>query len=126
MRMIAVQSSSLSSFFQLISVLLIFLFVLGLTYVGTRWIAGYQKGRSFNRNLKVIETLRITQNKFIQIIEAGDEYLVIAVGKDEVHLLTKLTGEQLGELPQAAELDGSGTDSFKELFEKFKNHIPKK
>ena len=59
------------------------------------WIAGYQKGQSFNRNLKVIETLKIAQNKYIQIIEAGDEYLVIAHGKDEVRLLTKVTREQL-------------------------------
>ena len=123
---IAVRASSFESFIQLIGVLVIFLFVLGVTYVATRWIAGYQKGQSFNRNLKVIETLKIAQNKYIQIIEAGDEYLVIAHGKDEVRLLTKLTREQLGILPSEEDMAKVGTDSFKELLEKFRKHIPKK
>ena len=98
MYMIAVRASSFDSFIQLLGVLLIFIFVLGLTYVTTRWVAGYQKAHSFNRNLRVIETLRLTTNKYIQIVEAGDEYLVIALGKDEVRLLTKLTEEQLKEI----------------------------
>ncbi len=126
MYMIAVLTSSFDSFVQLIGVLVIFVFVLGITYVATRWIAGYQKGHSFNRNLKVIETLKITSNKYIQIIEAGDEYLVIAIGKDEVRLLTKLTREQLGELPANELPAGFSAESFKDLFDKLKEHIPKK
>lgn len=124
--MIAVRASSFDSFIQLLGVLLIFIFVLGITYVATRWIAGYQKAHSFNKNLRVIETLRLTPNKYIQIIEAGDEYLVIAIGKDEVRLLTKLTGEQLKEMPPGDLPDGAATESFKEIFDKIKKHIPKK
>lgn len=126
MRNIAVGTSSLSSFLQLISVLFVFLAVLGITYLTTRWIAGYQKGHTFNKNLKVIETLKITPNKYIQIIAAGEEYLVIAIGKDEVQLLTKLTKEQLIELPSDESFDKIGADSFKEILDKFKNRIPKK
>lgn len=122
----AVQTSSFSSFMQLIGVLIIFLFVLAVTYVATRWIAGYQKEHSYNKNLKIIETLRLTTNKYIQIVQAGEEYLVIAIGKDEVQLLTKLTQEQLRELPSEEFPAGVGSESFKELLEKFKKHIPKK
>ena len=123
---IAVRASSFESFIQLIGVLVIFLFVLGVTYVATRWIAGYQKTHSFNRNLKIIETLRLTTNKYVQIIQAGDEYLVLAIGKDEVRLLTKLTVEQLKEIPSGELPEGITTESFKEIFEKIKKHIPKK
>ncbi len=122
----AVQISSVSSFFQLIGVLLIFLFVLLLTYLTTRWIAGYQKGHSFNKNLKIIETLKIAQNKYIQIIEAGGEYLVIALGKDEVCLLAKLTADQLTDLQTEELPSGVGAETFKELLDRFKNHLPKK
>ena len=118
----AVQTSSFSSFMQLIGVLIIFLFVLAVTYVATRWIAEH----SYNKNLKIIETLRLTTNKYIQIVQAGEEYLVIAIGKDEVQLLTKLTQEQLRELPSEEFPAGVGPESFKELLEKFKKHIPKK
>lgn len=126
MRMVVVQTSSFESFIQLLGVLLIFLFVLGVTYVTTKWIASYEKGRNFNRNLRVIETLKITSNKYIQIVEAGDEYLVIAIGKDEVQLLTKMTRGQLKELPSDDMAVGISKDSFKEILDRVKEHIPKK
>ena len=88
----------MSSFIQLVGVLLIFLFVLFITYIVTRWLAGYQKGQMTGRNIEVVETARIANNKFIQIIKTGDVYLVIAVGKDEVSLLTQLTAEQISSL----------------------------
>lgn len=122
----AVQTSSLSNFLQLVNVFLIFLFVLGATYLTTRWVARYQKGHSFNKNLRIIETLKITANKYIQIVQAGDEYLVIAIGKDEVCLLTKLTEDQLEILPDNMSGSEIGTDSFKEILDKLKHHIPKK
>lgn len=126
MYIVAVQTSSLSNFLQLISVFVIFLFVLAATYLTTRFIAGYQKGHSFNKNLKIIETIRITANKYIQIVQAGDEYLVIAIGKDEICLLTKLTEDQLEVLPEETFGAGNAADSFKEILDKFKNHMPKK
>ena len=43
-----------SSYAQFITVLLVFVVVLGITALTTKWIAGYQKGQSFNRNLKVV------------------------------------------------------------------------
>ena len=92
---VAVQASRLNNLAEILSLLLILVFVLSLTYFVTRWVAVYQKGQVKGRNLRVVETLRITNNKFIQIVKAGDEYLVIAIGKDEVHLLTRLTKEQL-------------------------------
>lgn len=52
-------ATSLDSFVQLITVLIIFVFVLILTYFTTRWMAGIQKGRSFNKNLRIIETISV-------------------------------------------------------------------
>lgn len=125
--MLAAQTSSFESIVQLIGVLLIFVFVLGITYFTTRWIANYQRGHSFNRNLKVVETLKITTNKYIQMIEAGDEYLVIAIGKDEVRLLTKLTKEQLKKLPSEEEFSVQpAAGSFKDILDRWKEHMSKK
>ena len=95
MILLQMKTSGFDSFIQLLGVLLIFIFVLAITYFTTKWIAGYQKSRSFNKNLRIVETLRLTQNKYIQIIEAGEVYLVIGVGKDEITMLTTLTKEQL-------------------------------
>ncbi len=87
--------SGWESFFQLIGVLLIFLFVLAITYVTTKWIGQYQQGLMQNKNIQVVETFRVSNNKFIQIIQVGKKYLVISVCKDVVNILTELAEEEL-------------------------------
>lgn len=128
MILLTIGTSGLESFLQLIGVLLIFLFVLVITYFTTRWIAGYQKKQYFNKNLRVVETLKLTANKYIQIVEAGDTYLVIGIGKDEINLLTTLTEEQMKALPDEMQLSGGKNigESFQDIFEKLKEHLPKK
>ena len=67
-----------------------------MTYYVTKWIAGYQKNQGYNKNLEVIEAIRITNNKYVQIVRAGeDRFFVIAVGKEEVNLLGELTSSEL-------------------------------
>lgn len=127
MVLLASVSSWLSSLGQLMSVLAIFFIVLLLTWLTTRWIAGYQKGQMHNQNLRVIETLRLANNNYIQIIEAGDVYLVIAVGKDHVEKLTEITKEQLKD--ESVDVAGQKIDmgeNFHDILEKVKHHLPKK
>ena len=83
------------SYIQFMTVLILFVLVLGIAYAVTRWIAKTQQGRVTAGNLEVIETCRITSNKYVQIIRAGDKYLVIAVGKDEIHMLAQLSVDEL-------------------------------
>lgn len=125
-------SSSLNSFLQLIGVLIIFLFVLLITYLTTKWMGGYQKAQMVGKKLQVIETARLVGNKYVQVIKAGEVYLVVAVGKDTVTMLAQLTQEQYesasDELPTAGDVQyGSGSlESFSEILEKFKGHFSKK
>lgn len=79
------------SYIQFMTVLILFVFILAATYLVTKWIAKAQKEKVGNGNLEVIETCRITPNKYVQIIRAGGKYLVIAIGKDEIHMLAELT-----------------------------------
>lgn len=127
MVLLQMKTSSFSSFMQLLGVLLIFLFVLALTYVTTKWIANYQKGKSYNKNLRVIETLRLSQNKYIQIVEAGDVYLVIGIGKEEITMLTTLTEEQLKDLDTyEVKKQAEAGENFQDILNKIKSHLPKK
>lgn len=125
--MILLNASALNSFLQLMGAIVIFVFVLVITYFTTKWIGNYQQVHTTNKNLRVIESLRLTNNKFIQIVQAGDVYLVIAVGKEEVHLLTQLTKEQLTELPDFTKTQNTlSQESFQDILSKVKKHIPKK
>lgn len=126
-------SSSLNSFLQLLGALLIFAFVLVITYFTTKWIGTYQKTNTKNKNLHVVEGIHIGQNKQIALIKTGKVYLVVAVGKDEVTMLAQLTEDQLTEIPSANGLYSSMTEqskvsgeSFQDILEKIKDHFPKK
>ncbi len=88
-------SSRADSYVQFLTVLLLFVFVLFITFLTTRWIANYQKSKICGGNIEIIETTRVTSNKYLQIVRAGNKYVLIAVGKDEIHMLTELSAEEL-------------------------------
>ena len=114
-------ATSLDSFVQLITVLIIFVFVLILTYFTPRWMAGIQKGRSFNRNLKIIETISVGNNKMISIVEAGTKYIVVSIGKDEVNFLTELKEDELKDLSfKDPQNTTQNTESFSAIMDKLK------
>lgn len=121
-------SASMESFLQLIVSLLIFVFVLLLTYLTTRWIGKYQKGHMNSKNLRIIETIPAGQNKNICLVKAGTEYLVVSVGKDEIHMLTTLTEEQLTDLSFMNEIPDTMVtgESFQEIFGQLKDKMSKK
>jgi flagellar protein FliO/FliZ len=121
-------SASMESFLQLIVTLLIFVFVLFATYLTTRWIAKYQKGQIDSKNLRMLETIPAGQNKHICLLKAGTEYLVVAIGKDEIHSLATLTEEQLTDLSfKESSLYVEGTkESFQEIFGQLKDKMSKK
>lgn len=83
------------SYIQFITVLILFVLILAATYFVTRWIAKVQKDKIGVGNLEVVETCRVTPNKYIQIVRAGEKYLVIAVGKDEIHMLSEISKDEL-------------------------------
>ena len=121
-------TASMESFLQLISALLIFAFVLLITYFTTRWIGSYQRVRMKSKNLQIIESLSVGNNKSICLLKTGTEYLVVAVGKDEVHPLTTLKEEQLSDLTFLEEtiVNPVSGESFQEILGQLKDKMSKK
>ena len=109
-------TTGMDGYIQFVTVLILFVFVLGITYLVTKWIANYQKGKTIVGNLEVIETCRITSNKFVQIVRAGSKYLVIGLGMDEIHILSELSEEEL-DLQDSHE---EKTASFRSIFDEVK------
>ena len=114
-------TGSLESFIQLLGALFIFAVVLAATYLTTRWMGGMQRGRQNNKNLHVIETISVGNNKMISIVEVGSVYLVVSVGKEEVHLLAQLTRDQLKDFSFELEQSGKKQDSFAEILNQLKD-----
>lgn len=113
----------IDSVVQLITVLLIFAFVLLITYTVTRWIGKYQQGQQYNKNIHVVETFRVTNNKYIQIIKVAESYLVIAICKDSITMLTRLSEEEIKGLKENTMESGK---DFQEIFKQLKNRKQKK
>lgn len=100
---------------QFFTVVIIFIFVLGITAVTTKWIANYQKEKNINNNIEVIEVSKISANKYIEIVKCGEKYLAIAICKDTVTMLCELSEDQL-----CLEKRDSDNRGFKEILEKAK------
>ena len=67
-------------------------------------------------NLEIIETTKISPDKYIQLVRTGEKYIVIAVGKSEVHMLTELNPDEV-----IIEDNNDNTMDFKTIFDKVKN-----
>lgn len=93
--MYIVAATGLNSILQLITLLLIFVFILFLTYWTTKFVGNYQKVSNKTTNFEVIEAYRLSNTKYIQIMRIGEKYLVISVSKDNVEVLTELSKEEL-------------------------------
>jgi flagellar protein FliO/FliZ len=119
-------ASSFESFLQLLWVLLIFVFVLAVTYFALRWMGKYQKTHSRNQYLAIIETIPAGSNKMIGIVQAGTKYLVVSIGKDEIRLLAELTEEEFVRLPNASGEGGTTQGNFQDILNNLKNNFPKK
>ncbi|MCR5143992.1 MAG: flagellar biosynthetic protein FliO [Lachnospiraceae bacterium] len=117
-------SSTGESLFQLVIVVFCFIVILIMTYYTTRWIAGYQKTQSISNNLSVAETLKLTTDKYVQLVKAGkDRYFVIAVSKNDITLLGELSTEELKEVPDFdKENIPTVQGDFNEILKKFKKH----
>ena len=119
--MILALTDRAESFMQFLTVILIFLLVLGLTYLTTRFVGNYQKIRSVNRNFEVIETLKITNGKYLQIVRVGEKYVVIGIGKDSITKVCELSEDDIKPVPEETGIQSS--EMFKAIFDKAKERI---
>ncbi len=110
-------SSSLESIGQLICVVLLFFFVLFLAYITARITGSYQSNViNKNSNIKVIEVFRLSNNKLIEIVKIGNQYLALAVCKDQLSELAHLDESEIKERETSLE-----PINFKNILNKIKN-----
>lgn len=115
-------ATSIDSIVQLMTAVLIFAFVLVITYLTTKFTAGFQKSRMMSPNVDVVETFKLSTNKYIQIIQIGEKLYAVVVCKDTVTLLGEMTKDEIT-IPEST----LGTTlSFQEILDKAKNLKHKK
>ena len=118
---LAVSTTRFEAFVQLITLVLIFALVLGLTYFVTRFVGNYQKNKLTGTNISVVETIRISSSKYIQLIQIGSRYFAIAVCKDTVTLIGEIEQNDLVLTDNTTQVQ---SESFKTILDKFKKDKP--
>lgn len=121
--MLLVTTSAIDSAAQLLTVIVLFIVVLIATWLTTRYIAGVQKGKLSGSNFETVDTFRLSQNKYVQIIRIGHRYLAVAVCKDTVTVLCEL---QEDEITFRDEVFTQKAVSFEDFFNKAKEIAGKK
>lgn len=88
-------ASQLENVVRLIAALIIFVFVLVITYGTTRWIGKFQKTYQTGKNIEYVEGFRLSGSKYIQIVRIGKKYVALAVCKDTVTFLADVPEEDI-------------------------------
>ena len=121
--MLLVSTSKIDSVAQLLTVILLFVVVLGATWLTTRYVAGVQKGKMRGSNFEVIDTFRLTQNKYVQILRIGKKYMAVAICKDTVTVLRELDESEI--VFHDSDLSKKAV-SFEDIFNKAKDFTDNK
>lgn len=119
--LLAVSTSGLETFTQLLTLIIVFALVLALTYFVTRFAGNYQKSKLSGGNISVLETMRISNSKYIQIIQIGNRFFAIAVCKDTITVISEI---EQGDLVLSDNTTQVKSESFKSILEKFKKDKP--
>ena len=104
--------STFAGIFKLIYLVIIFLVILVLSYLVTKWYANSSLVKNKTNNIEIKESFQLAPGKTISIVRIGEKYVALAQFKDNVVKLAELTEEELI-LNREVEISDS---SFKDVF----------
>lgn len=123
--MLAVLSGENSGFYSLwdvVSLILIFVFVILLAYFATKVVAKYQSNMVYNKNnIRIIESFRVDSTKLILIVQIAGEYYALAYSRDNVTLIDKLNPDEINNLKAENSSKSNNKLDFKEILSQIKN-----
>ena len=104
--------STFAGIFKLIFLVIIFIVILVLSYLVTKWYANSSLVKHKTNNIEIKESFQLAPGKTISIVRIGEKYVALAQFKDNVVKLAELTEEELI-LNREVEISDS---SFKDVF----------
>ena len=107
--------------FDVVVLLITFVIILAACILTTRLVAGRQMLKNKNKNIVPIETYQIAPNRYLQIVQIGERYIVISVCKDSVRFIAELSKEEL-HLQQEPPYQNK---TFKEILSEWKCKVEK-
>ena len=87
--------STFAGIFKLIFLVIIFIVILVLSYLVTKWYANSGLVKNKTNNIEIKESFQLAPGKTISIIRIGEKYVAVAQSKEKIVKLTELTEDQL-------------------------------
>ncbi len=109
--------SGVESALKLVGLIILCAIIIAASYFTTRFVGKKQQNMSGGSNFRSIDVYRLGQNKYLQIIQAGKRYFLIAVSKDSVETIAELSEDDIVNFPSDKKV------SFKKIMAKV---VPKK
>lgn len=85
----------MGNYLEAIGIVLLFFVVLYGAYFLSRSLGKMQMKRSVGSNMAIIEILPVGQQKTLQLVRVGNEYMVIGVTKDRITFIERIDGTGL-------------------------------
>lgn len=111
------KTSQADNIFQLIGLIFALVLILVAAYYTSKYLGKLSVGKLKNSNFKVIDTYRVNQNKFVQIVKIGNKFVVLGVGKDTINLITELDESEV----ITRDVQMKENMSFKQIFDKIRS-----
>lgn len=119
---VAESTSTVKGIIQIFALIFIFVIVLILAYWSSKLTAKFQNKTMQNGNIEIIETIRVQNNKYIQILKIADKYVAVGIGKDEINFLCELDNDKI-----VRRKDGlADKQNFQSILNKFKKDSEEK
>ncbi|HCT63702.1 MAG TPA: hypothetical protein DIC60_00205 [Lachnospiraceae bacterium] len=106
--------NSLADMMPLFFMFVIVVLILYFSYVTTKWIGGKAVLSRGSKYMKIEDTLAITQDKSIVILQADKKHLLLSVSPTDIKLITELENF----VPQSMDLEEKSPFSKQEEFKK--------
>ena len=100
----------IGSILKLIGLIILCILIIAASYYTTKFVGKKQMKVKGKSNIRSIEVFRITTNKYLQIVEIGERYFVLAVAKDNITTVCELSKEDITNFPP----ESGEVKSFKE------------
>lgn len=83
-------SSTFGMLGQFFFLIIIFVIILFLAYLSTKWIARAKISNGRNRNLHIIESVSVGIQGTVQLVKAGERFFLIGVTKEKITFLSEV------------------------------------
>ena len=100
--------------------LLFFLFIIVVTYITTKLIAKKSITYTNSRNIKLVDRIALGMDKSICVINIGNNYYIIAIGKQNIELIDKINKDEIN-----ITSNDSALNSYSYLHKKFDAYLNK-